>query len=153
MNRLEEIIQKLPIGVERTVARQISFHVGFINRVDLQELLADIAAKSDVGIIRELTLMSVIQSFRYQGARICTAEESIQGKRMIMIYLAANVGEYSEFRKKYLVPANAIVLAVSAMDYEMEVVGKEDQTPQIPEIPEAPEQLTRQPQQISFPIE
>lgn len=128
MNRLlEKIIQDKPVGLDRSVGRLISQHVGLRNGITREELLQCIRSNEQFKRTMDRHMRISIQYYRSLGIRVCHAEVSRYDPKKkknvptFLYYLAENEQEYQEFRAMYMKYAKTIWENTKAMDQQAEV--------------------------------
>jgi hypothetical protein len=90
-NDLEEEIANMPVGLDRSLLRVLSYHVGRENAIGRFDLLAKV---KHMGIVNttERQLRLAIHELRRAGHLICSAPGSKGG-----YYMAATLKEFDEF--------------------------------------------------------
>ena len=125
-----DIIDSMPVGLERSLGRILSQRVGKENAIERDELLALIRRHPGLEKTQDRQMRLKIQSLREQGIRICHFERRVQDERgnsrtVFGYYLAGNDLEYFEFRQWYGSYANTIWRAIRSMDEKHEVLTSE----------------------------
>lgn len=130
MSAYQNIIDDMPVGLERAIGRLLSSRVGIENKLERGEMLNILRSQSWIGKVTDRQMRIAIQSLRGKGLRICHAEsrEDIDGKKQVVYgyYLAANDLEYYDFRNQYMSYANTIFNNVRAMDARRSVTLSDD---------------------------
>ena len=140
----QDIIDSMPVGLERSLGRILSQRVGKDNAIERDELLALIRRHPGLEKTQDRQMRLKIQSLREQGIRICHFErreevespvtplaEDARGRKVrdsrtvFGYYLAGNDLEYFEFRQWYGSYANTIWRAIRSMDEKHEVLTPE----------------------------
>ncbi len=128
MKDYDSIIDKMPVGLKKAVARQINFHKGAHKIIAREELLKRVQLSPGCGATEDRQMRIAIQQLRNLGFRICHREdrekdpETNRVKVNFGYYLAANDYEYSEFRAKYASYAQTIWKTLKAMDTREPVI-------------------------------
>ena len=127
----QDIIDEMPVGLERSLGRILSQRVGKEHAVERDELLALVCRQPGCEDTTDRQMRKQIQKFREQGIRICHFERRDVDPRTKKVkvtfgyYLAANEAEYNEFRQWYGSYANTIWRAIRSMDAKREVLTPE----------------------------
>lgn len=136
MKTFDEIVNEMPVGLERSLGRLMAQRKGRENVIERDELLRELTQQSHLRNATDRQMRLAIQFFRTQGIRICHNEKRLKdpdtGKVKISIgyYLAANEQEYREFRARYGSYANTIYQVIKSMDEERQVLTEDgDVTP------------------------
>lgn len=93
----ERMLTEMPIGLDRSTLRVLSFHVGrerAIGRADLVEALRDVGFD-----VQERLVRRAIHDLRRAGHLVCSAPGESGG-----YYMAANLDEFREFCLRELHP-------------------------------------------------
>ena len=128
---LDKLIKEKPVGLERSVGRLISQHVGQENGITREGMLAELHKQSHLSKVKDRHMRMAIQSYREQGVRICHSERTHFDKEtrkkvsIFLYYLAANEQEYQEFRARYMEYATTIWSITEAMDKQQNVLTQE----------------------------
>jgi hypothetical protein len=121
----QDIINEMPVGLERSLGRILSQRVGKDNAIERDELLALVRRHPGLEKTQDRQMRLKIQLLREQGIRICHFERRVDGKTVFGYYLAATDAEYFEFRQWYGSYANTIWRAIRSMDEKREVLTSE----------------------------
>lgn len=131
MKDFQSIIDSMPVGLERTVARLITFHRGENHLITREELLKQVRLQASLSEIEDRQMRLAIQELRNRGLRICNREDRKRdpetGKFTVTFgyFLAANDLEYQEFRARYASYAQTIWKTLKAMDMKKPVLDQE----------------------------
>ena len=84
MKDFQSIIDSMPVGLERTVARLITFHRGENHLITREELLKQVRLQASLSEIEDRQMRLAIQELRNRGDRKSTRLNSshIQKSRM-----------------------------------------------------------------------
>ena len=127
----QDIIDEMPVGLERSLGRILSQRVGKENAIERDELLALVRRQPDCATTVDRQMRKVIEKFRGQGIRICHDETRVKdpktGKVRVIFgyYVAANKEEYLEFRARYGSYARTIWQTIRSMDEKREILTPE----------------------------
>lgn len=131
MSAFQDIIDSMPVGLERSLGRILSQRVGKANAIERDELLELVREQPGCKKTQDRQMRLKLQSLREKGIRICHFErreknpETGAMKTIFGYYLAENDAEYFEFRRWYLSYANSIWRATRSMDEKREVLTPE----------------------------
>jgi hypothetical protein len=105
----DELIAEMPAGLDRSVLRVLSWHVGIDQAISKLQLMADLAAMGFV--VEDRQLRRQIQMLRKDGHLIC-ASSGTGG-----YYLANNLAEYADFAEsEYRSKIVDMATTLAAMD-------------------------------------
>ena len=120
----EEILKTIPVGLQKAVLREMTYHIGAANGIERGELLRRIHQQPTCQASSDRQMRLKIQHWRSQGVRICHIERQVKEpnkpiRTIFIYYIAANDAEYQEFRAKYKSYADTINNEVNAMDAQV----------------------------------
>ena len=125
----QDIIDEMPVGLERSLGRILSQRVGKENAIERDELLELVRRQPGCAKAEDRQMRLAIQHFRRLGIRICHYErrEKVGDKSRVIFgyYVAKNKEEYMEFRARYCSYALTIWQTVRSMDEKREVLTPE----------------------------
>jgi hypothetical protein len=127
----QDIIDEMPVGLERGLGRILSQRVGKENAIERDELLTLVRRQPGCAKTEDRQMRKMIEKFRGQGIRICHDEtrgkdpKSGKVKTVFGYYVAANKEEYLEFRERYGSYARTIWQTIRSMDEKREVLTPE----------------------------
>jgi len=117
----EQIIASMPVGLERSLARTMTFHKGELAFITREALLEELRRQPGLAKTDDRKMRLAIQSLRDKGLRICHMErrENDAHGNLITVFgyfLAKTEQEYQEFRLHYNSYAQTIWRSIKAMD-------------------------------------
>jgi hypothetical protein len=134
MKDYKQIIDSMPIGLKKAVARQLYFHQGAGRIIGREELLQQVQLAPGCSSAEDRQMRIAIQQLRNQGFRICHREERARDAQNGRVrvnfgyYLAKDDLEYQEFRAKYASYAQTIWRTLKAMDMRAPVLDEDGST-------------------------
>ncbi len=134
MKDYKQIIDTMPLGLKKAVARQLYFHQGAARIISREELLQQVQLAPGCSSAEDRQMRIAIQQLRNQGFRICHREERVRdpqnGRLRVHFgyYLAKDDLEYQEFRVKYASYAETIRRTLKAMDMRAPVLEEDGST-------------------------
>lgn len=137
--KYEEILRTMPLGLNRAVLRELTFHIGEYNGIERGELHRKLREMKATQATTDRQMRISIQYWRIRGVRICQSERQVKepGKPIYTIFtyhLAGSEAEYQKFRLRYKKYANTINTEVEAMDTQQDLSGRvNDDVPAPPE--------------------
>lgn len=106
----DKLIDGLPAGAERAVARIISYHIGLENAIKKDELIEE-CKRVGIHFSDERQARAVIVSLRKMGYLICSSSGNSG------YFIAQSLSEYQEFRtREYIKKIKDMAETTRAMD-------------------------------------